>query len=179
MTSSSRRPVALIGACATAVLALAVFGSSAQAASLAVCTGSETASFSPAITLTSHTGTITYADALNCTSNDTGAATGSSGGTYTGSYSCVDPVTPPGSTGTLTYTWADSTTSVFSYTSVTGDLFVGGSYVFTAVGTITSGKFNGATVALVQTDPSLSLLQCLTTGITNTTGTLALTITGT
>ncbi|WP_155892243.1 hypothetical protein [Conexibacter woesei] len=179
MTCSLRGPAAIVGACAAAVLMLLVLGAPARAVGLAVCTGSESASFSPAMTLTAQSGRIDYADTLGCTSNDSGAATATTGGSFTGSYGCLDPVTLPGQTGTLTYTWADRTTSVFSYTSVTGDLFAGGSYVFTAVGSMTSGKFAGAAVTLVQADPTLSLVQCLTTGISAVTGDLTLTVTGT
>jgi hypothetical protein len=176
MTHSFLRPVALVGACATAVLLLAVLGSSAQAASLAACTGTDSVTYSPAMTLTSHSGTIGYLDTVSCTSSDPGAATGSTGGSFTRSYSCVDLAPPTGTTATLPITWADSTTSAFSYTSIVGAL-VGGSYILTAVGSISSGKFAGAAVTLVIADPALSLLQCLTTGIASNTGVVTLTIT--
>lgn len=174
-----RRPAALSGACAAAaLLLLAGPGASARAVDLAVCTGSNSTSYSPAMTLASQTGALTYSDAFDCTSNDPGAATASTGGTYTGPYGCLEPVRLPGFTGTLTLRWADSTTSAYAYTSVAGDVLVGGSYVFTGVGSITSGKFSGAATTMVITVPTLSVLQCLTTGITTTTGEAALTVTG-
>ena len=97
----------------------------------------------------------------------------------TGTYSCTAQQAPAGSTGTATFTWADSTTSTFSYTDVNGALLVGGSYVDTLTGTMTSGKFAGATVTEVIADPTLSVLQCLTTGVSDLTGVATLTITGT
>ena len=179
MNRSSRRRAALVAACATAVLLLAVLGASAQAASLAVCTGADTGHYSPAMTLTSQTGTVTYTDTFSCTSNDPGAATGSTGGTFTGTYSCTTQQSPAGSSGTATFTWADSTTSTFSYTDVNGALLVGGSYIDTLTGTMTTGKFAGATVTEVIASPTLSVLQCLTTGVSDLTGVATLTITGT
>ena len=179
MTHRSRRSAVRVAACATAVLLLAVIGSSAQAASLGICTGTEAVSFSPAMTLTSHSGTVAFSDTVNCTSSDSGAATGSAGGSYTASYGCVEQITPAGTVETLTITWADSTTSVLSYTDVTGAVLVGGSYVDTLTGSVTSGKFAGATVTTVVADPTLSVLQCLTTGISSITGVVTLTITGT
>ena len=139
----------------------------------------EAATFSPAMTLSSHTGTVTFNDAYTCTSSDPGAATASSGGGYTGAtYSCIQQISPIGATGAVSYTWADSTTSTLTYTSAT-ETFVGGSYSLTAVGTVTSGKFAGGVATLVIVDPTLSVLQCLTTGISSITGTAALTITST
>jgi hypothetical protein len=178
MTRSFRRPAAVVAACATAVLLLAVLGASAQAASLAVCTGTEASTYSPAMTLTSHSGTATYADTFNCTTSDPGAATGSSTGTYIGPYSCLDQFAPLGTGDSQPFTWADTTTSTFTYTSVVNQ-FVAGSYVLTATGSITGGKFTGAAATLVITDPVLSALQCLTPGISSATGIVALTITGT
>jgi hypothetical protein len=160
--------VALFG-----VAMLAVPGSAHAAVGDLVCTVSSTVSYSPGITLTSSTQTITWSVQYSGCTSTTGAtvAVGSRGGNTTRARSCL-AVQPPFD-GPFTITWDDSTTSVIDGEGQAED--VGGQTVYTITGTVTSGRFAGDLIVEVVTQSSLNLLACATTGVTSQTGTGAVT----
>lgn len=175
MLRTSSRTVVIAGGCALAILVPALESAPAGAADLAVCAGTEQASHSPGVTFTARDVGATVADAFTCASSDPGAASGSASDSYTWHGSCLDlPATQGGYDFTLT--WSDATTSTWSISSYTAGV-VAGQLVFTDTGSITAGKFAGATASGVVVDAAPTLLQCLGTGVTSMTGVLNFDIT--
>ncbi|WP_027006139.1 hypothetical protein [Conexibacter woesei] len=165
------------GLAAAALLALMLTCASARAANVAVCAGTESVDYTPALKLATQSGTIANSDAFTCTSNDPGAASGTTANAFPASYSCLGPLGEIGDEGQQTIAWADATTSVIDAALFT-DNAVGGQYTFITTGTVTAGKFAGATATETVVLPTLSALQCLTTGIGHVSGPLTMTIAG-
>lgn len=159
------------------VLLLAVVTQPARAADLALCAGTETVTYMPAMKLATQSGTIANTDSFSCTGNDPGAASGSIDGSFPASYSCLGPLGKLGDDGEQTIAWTDGSWSTMDITFFT-DNAVGGQYTFIATGRISAGKFNGATAIERVILPTLSALRCLTTGIDQVSGPLTLAITG-
>lgn len=83
----------------------------------------------------------------------------------------------PGDEGEQTISWVDRSSSTMDITLFT-DNAVGGQYTFIATGTIVDGKYSGATATETVILPTLSALQCLTSGIDQVSGPLVLAIAG-
>lgn len=168
-----------------AVLAVAgvSVSSSAHAASNTTCTGSSAISYSPGLTFTPQTVTFSETDTYSsCTSTDTSLTAGSFSANVTQSgKSCalVDvsgPITSLG--GTYTISWNNGQSSTLQALVVT-DVVIGGTEVFTGVGTVASGEFAGDDATVVWLYPVLNPLQCLTSqGLTSQSGTVSVEIVG-
>lgn len=154
-----------------AVLAAAVavcggLTATARASSIDVeCAGSFSRTFSPAVTVTSQTVTVTEASDYNACvvgSTATGAATISM------ALSCVNITAGPALSETITWNDATGGTSTISWSAPT---IVGQTVVFT--GTVSTGRFVGDSATKVTSGISYvgSVVQCmLGTPISSTTG---------
>jgi hypothetical protein len=151
-------------------LAAAVIPASPAAAAVGdlVCTASSMVTYSPGLTLTPSTQTITYnINYSGCTST-TGAtvASGNRSGTATLTRSCL--TLTPSIAFVNTVTWDDATTSTVSGTAT--EAYVAGQIVYGVIATVTAGRFNGDSVVESLAVSSLNLLACATTGVTSETG---------
>lgn len=138
----------------------------ASASSIDVeCVGSFSRSFSPAITVTSQTTTVTGAyDYNTCVVGSTATAAD----TVSFPLSCVNVTAGPALTETITWTDATGGTSTISWSAPT---VVGQTVVFT--GTVTAGRYIGDSAAKVTSGISYigSVVGCLLgTPISSTTG---------
>lgn len=144
------------------VLALAASAATASAdTTLATCNGAQTTTYSPGLTLTTHTTNITVSGQLGpCVAiSDLTLTSGTYGSAFTRDRSCLDPL--GASSGTRTFHWSNGNTSTFSYNSTS--THVTGATVDTLRGTITAGEFAGATATQVTTLVD-NLVDCLTPG---------------
>jgi hypothetical protein len=121
----------------------------------------------PASTSTG-TGTIT-----TCVFPGGGATTGALSYSLAGNLTCTSA---QNITGSLDIAWSDAT---HTHASVTGLLMSLGSIGGTAglSATITSGRFTGDQILIANLRDPLALIACLTTGLSQATGTTSLTFT--
>ena len=125
---------------------------------------------------------VTETDTITgCTSTDT-TITGITPASVTYSFTvpgaaCNYVSTGPGG-GSVTLTWNNGQSSTLTGTA--NILTSTGSITQqTITGTVTAGEFTGATAVFTWTYPTLTLLQCLTTGgVTSQNGTILYQITG-
>jgi hypothetical protein len=160
------------------VLALATAGITGTAAAQepavdATCAGSLTMSFSPPVafllppatgpfTVVTGTGSIT-----TCLALGGGPTTGTFAYQVQGNLTCTSAGT---ATGTLDIEWADDTESHVVLTNLLlGFTSVGGAAGLT--GTVTSGRFAGDQLQVVNVRNPLAYLHCVLTGLSQTTGT--------
>jgi len=150
----------------------------AHAASLdATCLGSVTLNFAPPATLTAPPGPATTSTGAGtittCVATDGGATTGTFSYTLTGNLTCL---TAANITGTLDIAWTGGATSHATVTGLVTTLgSAGGAAGLTA--TITTGRFTTDTITIANIRDPLALIACLTTGLTQATGTTSLTFT--
>jgi hypothetical protein len=173
-TSLSVAPAAVLAAVLSAV-ALAVSASGADGANIVRCVGTESLAYSPGLTDTPATTTLTITTILSpCVSAMplwTGAAT-SFRTNPPGLSSCLD-LLRSGSASKL-LTWSDGTTSTFSYNSTANR--IRGQLVYAQAGTITAGRYKGSTGLGTFVGPS-DLTACSTpSGLTGLTGVYTLDI---
>ncbi|BAJ33276.1 MULTISPECIES: hypothetical protein [Kitasatospora] len=167
-----KHPRVLASTLAGALLGLAVpllAPAAAQAATLNACTGTEIATYSPAMQVTAGSTTVTANGTLSCTGDSTHpSASVSFHGS--GSLSCLTGGTTAG-TGELHWTGTGTTTSHFTFSLALGARPTG-EEVLVATGAVTSGDYNGSpitfTFTLLAGDPTA----CLTTGISSDAGPL-------
>ncbi len=168
----------IAGVALALVLTLATAGitgrAAAQAPSVdATCTGALTMNFSPPVmfllppatgpfSVVTGTGTIT-----TCVALDNGPTTGTFTYQVSGTLTCTSAGT---STGTLDIVWADASQSHVELTNLLlGFTSAGGAAGLT--GTVTSGRFVGDQLQVVNVRNPLAYLHCLLTGLSQTTGT--------
>ncbi|MET8578925.1 hypothetical protein [Streptomyces sp. NPDC005012] len=145
-------------------------------ADMACPVGSQTVSFSPGVTLTPQSVTVTYNVALGVCASLTQPqiTSGSSQGTVTVTLDCLDLLST--TTGTQTFHWSDGQSSVLSFTRTVTS--ANGQTVITLTGPITSGLFTGRIATFTVVEPALDLTACLTSrGLTGQTGVTTLLIT--
>jgi hypothetical protein len=161
-----------------ALLAAAVVwcASPASAQIDALCTASITMNFDPPARLVlpptpaphstaTGAGTIT-----NCTVFDGGSTTGTFTYSLEGDLTCTSAENV---VGTVDFVWADNTESYGEITTLALDLgSVGGAAGLTA--TITSGRFAGDQVQIVNLRDPLALIRCVLTGLSQAQGTTSL-----
>ncbi|MBB5866843.1 hypothetical protein F4553_000222 [Allocatelliglobosispora scoriae] len=169
--------VRLVAMAALLVPTSIVLGASPAAADTVdlSCTGTQSASYSPGLTLTSRTVTASGSGSFSCpVSADptlTGGAFTISPFTYTGTCGLT-----ANSNATFTYAWNNGRTStvqvnVYVYSTL-------GVVVATSVGPVIAGEFLGDTFAFTWTAMSPSPADCLTaTGVTQYAGPITLTMT--
>jgi hypothetical protein len=152
----SRRPVTLAAAFLLALTAVIVPASTATAASIdAACLGAFTRNFSPAVTLTPQTVTVTEnSNYSTCAVGPTAAGTE----TLTLALGCIPVTAGPAAIETLTWNDATGGTSTISWSAPT---IVGQTVVFT--GTVTTGRHAGDTATKVTSGVSYvgSVVGCL------------------
>lgn len=173
-----RRPLiaALLLAC---TVALGPGGALAHADAASVtCTGTSSISYSPGITVTPRTSTYAESDAFSsCVSSDATLTSGIASAGYTDSFTCLSPVSTSEDSH-YTVHWNNGHTSTFDLTYT--DTIVAGVENVTAVGSVISGDFTGATATFVWIYTAPNPLACLTTtGVTSQSGTVVTTILGT
>ncbi|MFI6510958.1 hypothetical protein ACIBCT_25410 [Streptosporangium sp. NPDC050855] len=160
----------------TLVVAALLAPAPASAAVLDVtCTGLQTTTYTPGVTLTPQTVqvnldrnfgpcvSLSQPAVLSGTSNVVGNAT----------LSCLDLLSP--GDGTRTITWNTGQTSTYTYTRQIINLV--GQTVRTETGSITSGLFAGKTVVQTTTLATVQITDCLGEGVTGNSGPMTLNIT--
>lgn len=179
MTDSSTRRRRAAVACAaitTTVVAgtLAISPAQAQALPLVECVGTEQVTITPGATFVDRHLAITTDGRLGTCLDGAGeVASGSYGEKFSIFAGCTNLF--DGFTSTRVLKWNTGDTSTYEYTGSSN--VVAGQITTTATGTITSGRFAGRSAVQVIVLPTPSVLKCLTTGITETTGLTTLTIT--
>lgn len=151
-----------LGVAVAALVPAAVPGATALADPVAavVCTTSSDWSYSPGVVLVPRPLRTSVRDGYtSCTGvGQAVAASGSSEFTVDRDAGCLEPLAAVPESRVIT--WADGTTSTFSYTvTVTS---APGADVITKVGTITEGVFAGRPAQAVQAAPAVDLVRCLT-----------------
>lgn len=163
-----------------AALAVISVSSSVHAASSTTCTGSSTLGYSPGLTFTSQTISVSETDTFSsCTSTDSSLTSGSFFSDLHGSR-CVVRRCEGRRPAPDVYeiSWNNSQSSTIDATAAAVAI-VGGNQVFTIVGTVSSGEFTGDDVTVTWVYPLVNLLQCLTSpGVTSQSGTVAVEIIG-
>jgi hypothetical protein len=165
-TNDKRAQTAVAAVLAASVAVLVGPAAPARASSIDVeCVGSFSRTFSPAVTVTSQTVTVTEANDYNtCVVGPT--ATG--GDTVALALGCVNLTAGPAVTEAITWNDATGGTSTISWSSPT---IVGQTVVY--AGTVTAGRYVGDSAAKVTSGISYvgSVVQCLLgTPISSTTG---------
>lgn len=157
MTKSARLTCVL----AAALVPLVAPGTSASADEPAavVCTTASEWSYSPGVVLLPRPLRTTVKDTYTACTGVGGAVTASGASEFVvdRSAGCLEPLAAVPETRVIT--WADGSTSTFSYTvTVTS---APGADVITKIGTITAGVFAGRSAQAVQAAPTTDLLLCL------------------
>lgn len=181
MRSAARRVFAIWAALLITALAIAGASAPAHAASAdTTCITTVTISYNPPVTQpvppasgpqTTITGSGTI---ITCVVTDGGATTGTFSYQLTvSSLTCTSAGT---GTGTLSITWADGTSS---YATLTNLLPISGAIggIGGISGTVNSGRFTSDTATIATLRSPLALLTCLSTGLSQATGTVSLTFT--
>ncbi|MDX6742258.1 hypothetical protein [Actinocorallia sp. A-T 12471] len=144
---------------------------------LLTCGGTHTVTYDPGLRLFGQTVDIAFTDSFTSCSalSDPTLTSGLLTGSVTlPNYSCLSPVNTDDIDETVT--WNNGQSSTFHYSRVYGS--VDGNSVITSTGTVTSGKFAGATAVKVVTGLNLNLLACLfAPGVPGNTGTITLALT--
>lgn len=165
-------------ACAIALTAVVwLTAAPAKAADLAACEGSSHIAYSPGLKLTPADTNVALTYTFSCVSDIPGAANGDIPSNFVfPDASCLDvPDLDNSAPFDLNITWGDNATSTWYVTNSESTSLVG-EVVTVDTGTITSGRFAGATVVGTTTFTSLSLLNCLGTGVTSADGNIVLAI---
>ncbi|TRV71726.1 hypothetical protein FKN01_31420 [Streptomyces sp. 130] len=141
-----------------------------------VCTGSQTAHFSPPLTNTPTTVTATVQENYNCLSLLSPISSGSGG--YTAvrpDNSCLLSLSPLG-TSQVTYGWNTGQTSTVTFNNTNVIRAANGTTTTISTGAVTSGYSTGSLVTRELVAPALSLTACATTGVSDSTGVATLTV---
>ncbi|MEV4897035.1 hypothetical protein AB0K48_47570 [Nonomuraea sp. NPDC055795] len=162
---------------AVMLAASALTTGTAQAAPAALgllqCQGTESVSYSPSIILTPRDITITTSGQFtSCADGEGQVTSGSYGETFTIAAGCNSLLDSFQAERVVAWSTGDSSTLTVSGSTTA----VLGQVVTTITGTVTAGRFQGRTVLQTITLPQTQLLQCLTTGLTGTTGLTTLTL---
>lgn len=160
------------------LVAMAGLPTTASAATVIQCVGQETIGFSPGLTLTPKSTTLSVTiDLATCAGiSDPPVTSLFTQTTATVSAGCVAPLDGLLSTYTTVHTWntGDTSTTELTFTGTRA----GAAQVITGIGEITDGLFEGASVVFVHTLPIPSFLHCLAPpGVTEITGPAMMTIT--
>ncbi|MFI9561032.1 hypothetical protein [Nonomuraea endophytica] len=161
------------------VLAIAILP--APAASAAVdsltCTGTSHLAYSPGLTFTPQTVTLTETDTYtSCVSSDPTLTSGHISGSFTvAGLSCAYLTAGP---DRYRVNWNNGQTSTIAFTETEATV-VAGVQQYVGIGTVTSGEFNGGTAVFTWAYLPPSPLNCLAPGgLTSQNGTVIANITG-
>jgi hypothetical protein len=174
-----RRLILLLCPALLGVAALAgIAATPAHAAGITdvTCAGTESASITPGLLLGQRPVTITSSNIMSpCVSTDPTLTAGLSTVTLHEVSSCLG--IGNASNGIAEIVWNNNQASTFAYNATVSNPL--GEEVVTLTGTITFGEFTGATAVMVITSATLNVLACLVPpGVTNTSGLVAVDITG-
>ncbi|WP_146616624.1 hypothetical protein [Kitasatospora sp. SolWspMP-SS2h] len=174
MTGLRSYAAAAVGA---AAMLGALTAAPAHAAPLdATCTGTDTTTYTPGLTNTPRTVTISGRISLSCLSPSRPAITGA---TITGGGTAPDltcAVLEQPSSGTSTIAWSDGSRSTYTYTTALGP-GAAGTQVLTLTGTITSGTFAPDSLLIAVVFANTDLNACnSTSGLTGRSGPATLTV---
>jgi hypothetical protein len=139
------------------------------------CSGAVDQTWTPGLKLLPQL--VTYSNTTkytSCTSSDPDITAG--GVSFTGTFtnSCLANL---GATGEFTIEWSDGATSTLNLQGA-GINVVGNAQIFTAAGTVTSGRFTGDQAIMVNTYVVTQLAACLTpNGLTQLSGSTSLVLT--
>ncbi|WP_163572367.1 hypothetical protein [Fodinicola feengrottensis] len=125
------------------------------------CTGTETATYQPGLTLRAKNVHTAVSGLLSpCTSPTTDITSGSYGQTFQATLSC--DTLAAGLDATRVIHWSDGSTSAFAYHRAITN--AAGQTTVTFAGTITAGRFRGATAVEQAIFVTPNVTQCLTSG---------------
>lgn len=181
MRSAARRALAIGAAPLITALTIATTGAPAHAAGGdATCAARVTISYSPPVTqpvppASGPQTTITGSGSITaCAVTDGGATTGTFA--YQLTVSSLTCTSAGSGTGTLTISWADGTSSDATLANLLPAAgAIGG--VGAISGTVTAGRFTSDTATIATLRSPLALATCLSTGLSQATGTVSLTFT--
>lgn len=133
-----------------------------------ICTGTDTSTYSPPLTNTSRSETISnFANLTYCeVHSDSGITAGTDSSTITIVTSCTTLSFPA---HTTSYVWDNGQMSVVNYTT-TIVTRVNGTIQVQAIGKVVSGGFVGDNATETATLPALDLLECAGSGVPSLTG---------
>ncbi len=137
--------------------------------------GTQTATYSPGLTLIQRPTAVTVEGALlSCVSSDPEINTGTYHFSGQGQFSCLLTSQAPFS---VTYRWSNGKYSTVRYVSSVNQKVAAGSVVV-STGTVVDGEFKGDAAVRTVEDTTLQSGQCATSeGVTSTTGAASLTFT--
>ena len=159
---------------AAALLTVAVAPAASADPVALECVGTKTTQYSPGLKLLPSVQRIEYDAVFSpCVGTATGAsATQSSGTTKVVSCLSVGESNP----GLLQYVWTDGGSSFFSYETTVQR--PAGQIIVTKTGTITAGRYTGATVVETTTGVTPNVADCLGQGVKSLPSTVTLSIVG-
>lgn len=175
-----------VGLLALSLGTVAATASSASAESAGlVCSGQSTTTYSPPLTNSASTVTAATEGHFGDQANPgacvhLGIGTPVTGGSYDDSVvvpnaSCTNVnYTVPSGTGTRVFTWSDGTQSTFTFT--TSITTVAGQAHVARIGTITAGRFMGASAVHEGIVPTLDAVACSGSGVESATSQNVITI---
>ncbi|GAA2118594.1 hypothetical protein GCM10009759_66010 [Kitasatospora saccharophila] len=137
--------------------------------------GSQTASYSPAMTNTTQPTSASITENYSCTSLSTAVSSGSTSAVFAEDAGCL-LTAQPAHTAVTTYTWDTSATSTITFTVSNVVRAVDGTTTVTSLGSVTAGLGQGSLATRVIVLPALSLTACAGAGVSSQTGTATLSI---
>ncbi len=149
----------------------------AQAASIGlVCAvGSQTATYSPPMTNTTHVSTVRIRENYSCASLLTGISSGQGTASFLEDTSCLLTV-QPAVADVITYRWNTGKSSVITFNRTSVARALNGTTTITSVGSVTSGPGQGSAATRVVALPAPNLVACSTFGVSSQTGPATLVI---
>ncbi|MEV6805338.1 hypothetical protein [Streptomyces sp. NPDC051132] len=174
-TRWKRRASAVLfaGAC-TAGLLLAPAAHASAAGTLQTCTGYESQSFNPGLTLVTVPTQTTLQNSFSCTGLSTPDVTnGTIDSTVNRPNSCLTVLVP---SVDMTIVWDNNPATTSRFQATRAVVTAAGQTVVTDTGTITSGLFTGSIAERVSVTPAINLLDCVGTGITQRSGTVSFSV---
>jgi hypothetical protein len=168
---------ALLAVATASLLLAALAPARASALSAVVCSGSESVTITPGLTLRTQTSTVAFTDTfgtpVSCISTDPTLRSGTASASFDTPVNCLDPLLAVD--GELLIRWNNGQTSSFVFrTTITT---VAGVSVSTNTGTIVAGEFSGHVAEHVIPDIPPSPLGCLTpSGVTSLSGPFTFTV---
>lgn len=177
--SRSRR----VAAASAGIFALATGGllvapavpASSSTVGIICAVGSQTATYSPALTNDSKPTHVHITENYDCTSPLTGVSSASGSADIFEDASCLITA-QPGLTDIVTYQWNTGQSSIVTYSVTNVVRAANGTTTVTSVGAVTSGLGQGSTATRIVVLPALSLTACSTTGLAAQTGVAELNI---
>jgi len=141
-----------------------------------MCTGTESATYSPGLTLSTQSVTVTASHTYtSCSGSDPSVTSGSDGRMLRNNISCL--TLADGGAGTLSLAWNNGRTSMFNFNRLVTHPV--GETVVAYVGSITSGEFAGDNAVLTVTSATLDAAACIAPpGVPGSSGLAVLVVTG-